>query len=316
MNADVELTQITDSLNSGILILDLSLKVLSWNRFLALHANKNLDDFKGESIFDVFPELPKKWFERKVASVVQLGTPTYSSWEQRHHLFELPHTRPITTENKLMAQNCSFLPYLQEGTLAGICLLIEDVTDVCHYQSRLKEAMDELERASRIDGLTQIYNRRFWEESLSREFCRCERYKTAMSLILFDLDHFKRLNDTYGHQCGDMVLEQTAACIKSLLRDADIFGRYGGEEFAIILPETRLPGAAEVAERVRKKVAEQEFVFEGDRIQVSISLGVAELSDEHQRYEQVISSADNELYRAKSMGRNQICVAQQLTKCS
>ncbi|NMP32146.1 diguanylate cyclase [Thalassotalea sp. M1531] len=316
MNGEIELSQVTDQLNSGILLLDLQLNIVSWNRFLAVHVNQKLEDVKGKLIFDVFPELPQRWFERKVASVIQLGTPTYCSWEQRHHLFELPHTRPITTDSHFMAQNCSFLPYEQEGKLVGICVLIEDVTDVCHYQSQLKETMKQLELANRIDGLTRIYNRKYWEEALGKEFARAQRYTSELSLIMFDLDHFKKLNDNYGHQCGDLVLIETASRVSSLLRDADVFGRYGGEEFGIVLPQTDQIGALEVAERVRAAISNSPIIFEGKKISFSASVGLATLNSEHKRYEDLISETDSALYRAKSSGRDQICILQKFNKCS
>ena len=120
-------------LNTGILILDKNFNILMWNRFLEVHANKSDKQVIGKSIFTIFPELPRKWFERKLSSVIQLKNQTFCGWEQRHHLFELSHSRPITTDSDFMAQNCTFLPIEVEGEVERICILIEDVTDVCHY---------------------------------------------------------------------------------------------------------------------------------------------------------------------------------------
>lgn len=316
MSEEVILGDITDQLNSGILLLDLELRIVNWNRFLAVHTNQKLADVKGKSIFDVFPELPKRWFERKVAAVVQLSTPSFCSWQQRHHLFEFPHNRPITTDSHFMAQNCTILPHNQQGQLAGICILIEDVTDVCHYQSKLEETMQELELATRIDGLTRIYNRKHWEEALAAEFSRTRRYNNELSLIMFDLDHFKRLNDTYGHQGGDLVLIETAARVSESLREADVFGRYGGEEFGIILPETGAFGAAGVAERIRKAISLKSVQFEGKEINFSASIGIASIHSEQTRYEDLISEADAALYQAKSSGRDRVCLSSDMKKCS
>ena len=307
---------IVDQLNSGVLLVDLDFQLLHWNRFFAVHVNKPLADMIGQSIFDVFPELPKRWFERKLNSVIQLGTPSYCGWEQRHHLFELPHTRPITTDSEFMAQNCTFLPYLEAGVLKGVSILIEDVTDVCHYQSMLKATMQELELATRIDGLTRIYNRKHWEESLAFEFARAKRYTSDMSLLMFDLDHFKSINDNYGHQCGDLVLIEAAKRVKALLRDADIFGRYGGEEFAIILTETNQFGAVEVAERVRKALTAAPVVYSGKEVNFSASIGIASFNTKQTNYEALIADADSALYRAKSSGRDKICITPTLSECS
>ena len=316
MSSEVMFSSVTNQLNSGVLILDLDGKIVNWNRFLATHINKKLEQFAGLPVYDVFPELPQKWFERKLAGVVQLKSPFFCSWEQRHHLFELPHNRPITTDSDFMAQNCTFLPIEEAGEVTQVCILIEDVTDVYYYQSRLKETMRELELATRIDGLTQIYNRKYWQESLLIEFSRAKRHNHPLSLLMFDLDHFKKLNDTYGHQCGDLVLIETASRIQKLLRTADIFGRYGGEEFAIILPETDSVGASEVAERVRQVISSIPVIFNGIDISFTVSIGVATVDDNTVDHEYLIGEADSALYRAKSSGRNKISVSQSLHKCS
>lgn len=300
---------IAERINTGVLVVDVDYKIVEFNRFMQVHAHKKQQDVIGQSVFDVFPELPKRWFERKLASVIQLNSPSFCSWEQRHHLFELPHTRPITTDSMYMAQNCTFMPITGEHGISHVCILIEDATDVAHYQGKLNHALEELARANRIDGLTQVFNRKHWEECLDKEFSRARRYGHNVALIMFDLDHFKKLNDTYGHQAGDRVLVDTASRIKSLLRLCDQFGRYGGEEFAIILPETDLSGALDVAERIRASIANTVIDFQGSAIKVSTSVGVAVIESSHQKYEDLISSADFALYQAKKLGRNRVANA-------
>lgn len=307
---------ITSKINTGILIVDLDFNIVYWNRFLQVHVNKSPESVMGKSIFSVFPELPKKWFERKLSGVVQLNAQSFCSWEQRHHLFELPHTRPITTDSHFMAQNCTFLPVETNGNTEHICIMIEDVTDVCHYQNKLNKALEDLALSNRIDGLTQVFNRKHWEECLAKEFSRSRRYGHDLALIMLDLDHFKRLNDNYGHQCGDMVLIETANSVKSLLRICDLFGRYGGEEFAIILPETDLSGAVDVAERIRKTIEQLALVYQNQKISVSASIGVAVIDDSDKHYEDLINNADNALYSAKAAGRNQVCIADELIEFS
>ncbi len=300
-------TQISNQLNTGILVLDDKFTIVVWNRFLQVHTDKQSEQVIGHSIFTAFPELPERWLTRKLTSVIQLNTPSFCSWQQRHHLFELPHTRPITTDSQFMAQNCTFLPIDTSVGNKHICILIEDVTDVCHYQGQLQNALNELAQMSRIDGLTGTYNRRHWQDSLKQEYAKASRHQKNLSLIMLDLDHFKLLNDNYGHQCGDMVLIEVSALITKLLRVEDVFGRYGGEEFAIILPETELEGAMELAERVCRAVENSLLTYNNKRIEVTISLGVTQLSGKETSYEELITQADSALYQAKACGRNQVC---------
>jgi diguanylate cyclase (GGDEF)-like protein len=306
-------SQISSQLNTGVMVLDAGFNIVNWNRFLQVHSDNVSVDIIGRSIFHAFPELPERWLTRKLSGVLQLNTPSFCSWQQRHHLFELPHTRPITTDSEFMAQNCTFLPIETDCKTKLICILIEDVTDVCHYQGQLQKALDELAKISRIDGLTQIYNRRHWQESLQQEFAKARRHDKNLSLIMLDLDYFKLLNDNYGHQCGDMVLIEVSALISDLLRVEDIFGRYGGEEFAIILPETALAGALELAERICREVAAVSLNYNDEAIKVTISLGVAQCSGKESSYEELITHADSALYQAKGQGRNQACTATSLT---
>lgn len=298
-------------LNTGILILDDKFNILMWNRFLEVHANKSDKQVIGKSIFTVFPELPRKWFERKLSSVIQLKNQSFCGWEQRHHLFELSHSRPITTDSDFMAQNCTFLPIEVKGGVERICILIEDVTDVCHYQTQLNKVLQELALSNRIDGLTQAFNRKHWEECLAAEFARAHRYKQDLALMMLDLDLFKVLNDTYGHLGGDKVLVETSTLINELLRMGDLFGRYGGEEFAVILPNTLLEGAKNVAERIRKTIENHDIKYQETHIKVTVSIGVAVMDSHDTRYEDLISRADIALYKAKNSGRNQVCLAKE-----
>lgn len=303
--------ELPNRLNTGIIILDDKFNILMWNRFLEVHANKSDKQVIGKSIFAVFPELPKKWFERKLSSVMQLKTQSFCGWEQRHHLFELSHSRPITTDSDFMAQNCTFLPIAVKGGVDRICILIEDVTDVCHYQTQLNKALQELALSNRIDGLTQAFNRKHWEECLASEFSRAHRYKQDLALMMLDLDLFKLLNDTYGHLGGDKVLVETSTVINDILRMGDLFGRYGGEEFAVILPNTTLEGAKNVAERIRKAIENHAIDYQEAKINVTVSIGVAVMDAHDTRYEDLISRADIALYKAKHLGRNQVCLAQE-----
>lgn len=164
---------------------------------------------------------------------------------------------------------------------------------------------EEIYRLVIIDGLTGIANKRHLLEFLDRELARSCRYGRPLTLVLFDVDHFKRINDGLGHLAGDYTLRELAAVVRADIQSGEFFGRYGGEEFAVVLPETPLANALALAERLRGQVEGHAFEFEGTRFAVTISLGVAAASgEESQTAQELIRAADEALYRAKTEGRN------------
>jgi len=166
---------------------------------------------------------------------------------------------------------------------------------------------EEIYRLTTVDGLTQIYNKRYFMETLERELSRSHRYRRDLSLIMFDIDHFKTINDTFGHLAGDYVLKHLASVVKGKIRREDIMARFGGEEFAIVLPEIDNPGAMQFAEKIRKLVQATKFRFEDADIDVKISIGVATAQTEETDVNEFIKRADGLLYEAKRTGRNRVC---------
>ena len=166
---------------------------------------------------------------------------------------------------------------------------------------------EEIYRLTTVDGLTQIFNKRYFLETLEREISRAHRYHRELSLILFDIDLFKSVNDSHGHLAGDSVLRQLAAVLKQKIRREDIIARYGGEEFAIILPEISGPNALLFAEKVRKIVEKTGFKFEDIRIPITVSVGVATMDESVQDTTAFVPLADRQLYQAKAEGRNRVC---------
>jgi len=163
---------------------------------------------------------------------------------------------------------------------------------------------EEIYRLMTVDGLTQVYNRRYFNEALEREFNRSKRYGRALSLIVFDIDHFKKVNDTHGHLAGDNLLRHLAFAVRSRLRREDIFARTGGEEFAVLLPEIVLEGARATAEKARRIVEQTPLVFDKVTISCTVSLGVAMAEDADSAPEDLYKRADERLYDAKQTGRN------------
>jgi diguanylate cyclase (GGDEF)-like protein len=165
---------------------------------------------------------------------------------------------------------------------------------------------EEIYRLTTVDGLTQVYNKRYFLETIEREIGRAQRYRRELSLIIFDIDHFKKINDTYGHLAGDHVLKHLAMVIKSRIRREDILSRYGGEEFAIILPEIDRDNATQFADKIRRLIEKAVFKFEETEIPVTISIGVASYAPEHGDVNEFIKIADDKLYEAKMQGRNRV----------
>jgi diguanylate cyclase (GGDEF)-like protein len=165
---------------------------------------------------------------------------------------------------------------------------------------------EEIYRLMTVDGLTQAYNRRFFNEAIEREFNRSKRYQRALSLVVFDIDFFKRVNDTHGHLAGDSLLRQIATAVKPRLRREDLFARIGGEEFAVLLPEIALDGARITAEKIRGIVEATTFRHEATAIPCTVSLGVAALQGQESAADDLYRTADAYLYAAKQGGRNRV----------
>jgi diguanylate cyclase (GGDEF)-like protein len=166
---------------------------------------------------------------------------------------------------------------------------------------------EEIYRLMTVDGLTEVHNKRYFGEMIEREVSRCRRYGKLFTLVMFDIDHFKKINDTYGHLAGDAVLRKLGGIVRNKVRRDDIVARTGGEEFAILLPEVGVTGGVEVSGKLRALVEGSQFTFEGTNIAVTISFGVAEWKPEMETVEQIVKAADERLYEAKRSGRNRVC---------
>lgn len=164
---------------------------------------------------------------------------------------------------------------------------------------------EEIYRMTIVDGLTQVNNKRYFMEFIDREMARCARYNRPLSLLLFDIDHFKQVNDVHGHLAGDFVLKRLAEIIAKRVRKEEAFARYGGEEFAVLMPETPEDRAKVFAEKIRRLVETTEFNYEDRTIPVTVSIGISEMGD-HRDPKDFIRATDELLYRAKDNGRNRV----------
>lgn len=301
------LLAIVQSIDVGVVVLDREYRIDVWNTFMENRSGRLPEDAREKSFFELFPEVDEQWFRRKVENVATLGTPSFTIWEQRPYLLRFKNYQPITGLEDFMYQNTTLMPLKGlSGNIDQICLIIYDVTDVAINRRQLQAANQELQRLSSTDRLTGLFNRGHWEEMLRQDYARHRRYDRNAALVMFDIDHFKRINDSYGHPAGDAVIQRAAELIRQSMRDADIAGRYGGEEFVVLLPDTDSEGAVTFAERLRQSIEAHEVIHEGRSIHFTVSLGIADLSQPTSGYAQLIERADSAMYMSKSAGRNQV----------
>lgn len=213
----------------------------------------------------------------------------------------------------------SAIPLRDEaGVVTGAIIVNQDITSRKLMEDMLRNAGEAVEAANRelrevlareqekarTDELTQLANRRHFFDLANELFSVSDRYETPLSVLIFDVDYFKRFNDLFGHDVGDLVLREVAAIARNQMRQPDVIGRYGGEEFVAVLPNTDLHGAMAVAENIRRQIGGWRGDVSGKRLQVSVSLGVAERLPGDERIENLIKRADQALHAAKAAGRN------------
>ena len=303
------LLTITQSIDVGVVVLDQEYRVQVWNTFMENRSGLLPYEAANRSFFELFPEVNEDWLKKKIDNVITLGTPAFTIWEQRPYLVRFKSYQPITGQEDFMYQNTTMFPLRStNGDINHVCIVIYDVTDVATNRRQLQAANLSLQKLSSTDRLTGLYNRGHWEETLRVDFARHTRYGTNSCLVMFDIDHFKRVNDTYGHQCGDKVIQLVADVVREHIRESDIAGRYGGEEYAVLLPDTDKAGGATFAERIRAAIEAREVLCEGQVIRCTVSLGVADMSGPITEHATLIEWADQALYASKKNGRNQVSV--------
>ena len=291
----------------GVTVFDLKGRVRLWNNFMENHSGVPSSDIMDRgSLFDLFPVFRQPWLQNKLQSALLLDHGAFISWEQYPHLFDFPAYRPVTGSGGKMYQNVSINALKDaSGEASLISLVVYDVTNIALNRLSLEQANRELEDLSRSDRLTGLANRGFWQECLEDFFKLFQRYQTPCSLVMFDIDHFKCINDSHGHLAGDRVIQRVAKEAANAVRNCDMVGRYGGEEFGILLPETNLSGALTLAERLRQRVEAMCVEHNGHSLRCTISLGAVQLTDRYETQQAWIDAADAALYSAKQAGRNQ-----------
>ncbi|NJN04716.1 MAG: diguanylate cyclase [Leptolyngbyaceae cyanobacterium SL_1_1] len=211
-------------------------------------------------------------------------------------------------EHLLQAFNLGAVDYITKPfDHFELLLRIKTHLELKQVRDQLKQALAEVEKVAATDELTGIANRRYLLELAAKEFERAKRYRRSLALVMIDIDHFKMVNDNYGHQVGDLVLQKMASAAVTTLRRGDTLGRFGGEEFIALLPETALPEAQEVAERLRQTIANLAIAVSSKHsLQITVSLGLSIYLPADATLDAIITRADAALYVAKAEGRNQV----------
>lgn len=212
-------------------------------------------------------------------------------------------------EVKLSVVGHSEVRYLTEIFNTMVARLRTDREELARINATLTKTNEELRTLSTTDSLTGLYNRRHFMETLANEVTRAGRLKHILTVMMIDVDHFKKFNDAFGHQAGDALLKKIGVIFKDSIRSIDYAGRYGGDEFIILLPEIGSQRALEVVDRLRERVSAKTLTSETEGLPVSLSIGVAELPTHGETKEAIIASADNALYHAKRNGRNRVVLA-------
>lgn len=299
------LIDMIQNIDVGLVVLDHEYRIQVWNSFMENHSGLTQWQAMNSNLFELFDNIPEDWFKRKVESVFMLNSRAFTIWEQRPYLFKFKNYLPITGMVDFMYQNITLTPLVSaDSQVKHVGIMIYDVTDIATSKIKLYEANRSLEQLSRTDRLTQLFNRGYWEECLEREYMRQRRSGGPCCLVIFDIDHFKKVNDTYGHQAGDEVIRVTSRLLTECKRTTDIAGRYGGEEFVVILLDTPPENAIIFTERLRKIIEETCVAHDGQEIRFTISLGIAGLDKGVGSYKDWIERADLALYEAKHTGRN------------
>jgi len=276
--------------------------------FIILDHDKNVLE-ANNAAFKIFPEL--QYFSKNLINLKDVEkwplkieqTAPYSKLNYEHNTIDFS-----LDEGKLKHYRASISEIHEKKLLRGWSILIQDISSTVELMESTIEFMGKLEVLAVTDALTGLYNRRYFTEYFKIRFSECIRKKQPASIILGDIDCFKLINDTYGHAGGDAVLVAFSDVIKKQLRSYDLIARYGGEEFIILLPDTGVERALEIAERLRKAIEKHETNFLSNNIKCTISLGIAvnDGNGDLIEFEKLIDKADVALYHAKENGRNRV----------
>ena len=316
---EISIEDVLNSLTSHIAVLDSHARIIyvnnAWARFARANASVDQDAYIGVNYLSVCEQAAR--LGDRSAALACSGIRAVMGGEQSDFLLEYPCDSPTEKRWFVMRVTC-----YAAGPSANLVVSHEDITARKRAEDELLQAKIALENAnreldlalereqrlSRTDGLTQIGNRRYFFDLATHEFAEAKRYGRGLAIVLFDIDNFKRINDTAGHQSGDEVLRCLARIAEKHLREVDILARYGGEEFIVLLPDSDATGALNVAERIRTSIADTCQAAGPTPLTVTISVGIAQFPGHATTLDPLIRCADRALYEAKRGGRNRTVV--------
>lgn len=296
--SEVKLRNITSVMGEGVYVLDRDLRLT----FLNPEAEKLLGwtekELLGKYVHDVFHTRRADGSTLTAAECPELKTVyTGMSYRSENEVF-------VRKDGTMFPVSLVSTPLIEHGNLTGCVAVFRDVTEIALTTAELKRLNELLEHRATTDALTDICNRLKFTELLIQEMREFRRYGHQLSLIMFDIDNFKKINDQEGHQAGDSVLRKLARLVKGNIRAADIFGRWGGEEFMVLSPHTGLDETEQLASKLRELVEAHDF---GCRQSITCSFGITQCTDQD-TFESFTNRADKAMYRAKAEGRNTVKV--------
>lgn len=291
-------TGIVEHAEEGIVVIDRSQTIVLYNEGARRVFGYTEEEALGQGL-DML--LPEKFHLQHGVMVEEFGASQTISKHMSSRSRQIYGKRKDGTEFVASVQIMKLGANEKGGSGKYYAAIIRDI-------SENKKTEEELLRLAATDPLTGAFNRREFTAIADREALRSSRYHHSLSILILDLDHFKKLNDTYGHAAGDKALQRFTTLCCNALRNVDIFGRWGGEEFVALLPETDIEGAAIIAERLRKIVADNVLNYNEYKIQFTVSIGIAQYKDAETSIDVPLSRADSAVYDAKKAGRNRISV--------
>lgn len=292
----------------GLLVVDEALRVERWNLWMADASGIPDEKAIGRTLPELFPGAALQRVHRRVRQVVLLGNQAFFDARVHGAVFPLRRPSPLGGGDGSILQSCTLTP-INLDTRRLVCITVTDETAAVLAERRAKQAHEALALSAERDALTGLLNRAAICRRLESELSRASRYRQPLSIILFDIDNFKRVNDTFGHLGGDAALRSVGDATGSVARESDHAGRYGGEEFLMVLPHTDAAGALIVAERLQERIRDLSVPHEGAEIRFTSSFGIAQGRGKDGASD-VLLRADKALYAAKDSGRDCVMLEQ------